>query len=272
MEIHDAAESEPRVLYEDESLVAVRKPPRMHSAPGLGGGGLCAWVFERYPEIREAGGRGRESPGEGGLLHRLDYDTSGLVLFARRAEAFEELLRQQRSGRFLKDYLAFCSPSRNASPAGSIPPLAAPGGVGEEAWNRARASLDAEALAALLGPLRVTSGPGSPPVLSSAFRPFGPRGAKVACLAGPEAERGKPLYETLLLGCAPNAPRGSLRLRARLARGFRHQVRAQLAWVGLPIRGDALYGGEPDSRLRLYAVRLAFSHPLSGAPVELSDE
>ena len=63
-----------------------------------------------------------------------------------------------------------------------------------------------------------------------------------------------------------------MEIRVGLSRGFRHQVRAQLAWIGLPISGDLLYGGRLDERLRLYAVGLSFTHPLTGNPMLLSAE
>jgi 23S rRNA pseudouridine1911/1915/1917 synthase len=62
-----------------------------------------------------------------------------------------------------------------------------------------------------------------------------------------------------------------LLVEARPATGRKHQIRAHLAHAGLPILGDALYGGEPggaDSlgvpRLMLHAARLALRHPVSG--------
>jgi 23S rRNA pseudouridine1911/1915/1917 synthase len=51
-----------------------------------------------------------------------------------------------------------------------------------------------------------------------------------------------------------------------LARGFRHQLRCHLAWIGLPIRGDALYGGGGTGPLALKAQGLAFFDPLDGRP------
>jgi 23S rRNA pseudouridine1911/1915/1917 synthase len=65
----------------------------------------------------------------------------------------------------------------------------------------------------------------------------------------------------------------ALLLRARLDRGFRHQVRAHLSFLGFPILGDPLYGapvppGAVD-RLYLHASRLQFEHPVTGARVSV---
>jgi Pseudouridylate synthases, 23S RNA-specific len=271
---------EPRIIYEDEDLVAILKPSRMHSAPGKGGGDLCAWAFERFPELglvrslSPCGDRAQgRAPGEGGLLHRLDYETSGLVLFARNDQAFAALLEQQAAGLFHKEYAAFCRPggqstegqsSRGDWPAGSIPARGRPIGVDSEAWDRAREAGDSVGLSALLSSGRCA--------IECSFRPFGPGQARVACMAPgrPAARRsGGAVYRSELVAAAERSG-GELELRMALARGFRHQLRAQLAWIGLPISGDSLYGGASDERLRLYAIRLTFFHPAHGESVSLS--
>ena len=264
------------LLYEDPSVLAVIKPARMHSAPGLGGGDLCAWVFERYPDAALAGaGSVRRQPAgrpaaEGGLLHRLDYETSGIVLFARTAAAFADLLGQQERGAFLKEYTAFSHVAALASPAGSAPPEGFPAGVVEGAWADARSRGDVASLAAQLGAARE----GGACSVSCAFRPFGPKGARVACLRPAAAPAGKAgaAYSSEILAAAADAAATAVALRVGLSRGFRHQIRAQLAWIGLPISGDSIYGGAPDDRLRLFAVGLAFVHPSTGEPTSLSAE
>jgi 23S rRNA-/tRNA-specific pseudouridylate synthase len=93
------------------------------------------------------------------------------------------------------------------------------------------------------------------------------------------AEGGKDaasIYRSDILGCdflegSQEGEGPQLELRLRLSRGFRHQIRAQLAWIGLPIAGDLLYGGAPNERLRLYAIRLSFTHPASGQPFSISE-
>jgi 23S rRNA-/tRNA-specific pseudouridylate synthase len=285
MDFPEEEPTEPEIVYEDDWLVAVRKPVRMHSAPGFGQGELCAWVFERYPEAGTvvapaAGSGGDPSAGlpvsrragsprsEGGLLHRLDYETSGLVLFARSGEAFASLLEQQARGAFHKEYTALSSPSASDEPKGSRPARGLPEGVEGGAWAEAREALDAGALSALLAASIERGRGGEGCGLVSAFRPYGPKGARVACLGRVASTEAAAVYRSGILAAAVRPRRSAgeepIELRLGLARGFRHQLRAQLAWIGLPILGDPLYGGAPDSRLRLYAVKLSFAHPVSG--------
>jgi 23S rRNA-/tRNA-specific pseudouridylate synthase len=254
---------EPEVVYEDPGLAAVYKPRRMHSAPGAGGGGLCAWVFERYPEaaaVRAPAGRAatRRREPEGGLLHRLDFETSGLVVFARDDETFASLLAQQDEGLFLKEYLARSSSGVEDGPAGSRPPRGVPLGIDGVAWASARDRRDAEGMAALI---RSSRAAGAEPRIECSFRAYGPGSAAVACLGAAAGAA----YRADLLDA--RASEGRIELTLGLARGFRHQLRAQLAWIGLPMDGDPLYGGVPADRLYLHAARVAFVHPRSGSPL-----
>lgn len=64
---------------------------------------------------------------------------------------------------------------------------------------------------------------------------------------------------------APRSPPGPRRLwELDLLTGRRHQARVHLAWLGLPILGDDLYGGEPAARLFLHALRLDLSAAVPG--------
>jgi 23S rRNA pseudouridine1911/1915/1917 synthase len=53
-----------------------------------------------------------------------------------------------------------------------------------------------------------------------------------------------------------------------IARGFRHQIRAHFAWLGLPLIGDRLYGGRESPLLRLVASRIEFKHPATGEAIQ----
>lgn len=94
------------VLYEDDALIAVDKPPGLPAQPTPGGAlSLLKLVSERL---------GRDA----GLVHRLDRETSGVTVFAKTAAATRELARQFREGKARKRYLAAVKPG--LAPAGRI--------------------------------------------------------------------------------------------------------------------------------------------------------
>lgn len=91
------------VRLETPHLVIVAKPAGQPSAPLRGEAGtLAGALFGRYPEMAGVG----HSPREPGLLHRLDTQTSGLVVAARTADAFERLHAALTQGAIQKRYLA----------------------------------------------------------------------------------------------------------------------------------------------------------------------
>ncbi|MGO9310650.1 MAG: RluA family pseudouridine synthase [Spirochaetia bacterium] len=95
------------VRYEDPALLVVEKPAGVHTAPLQPGetGTLVDMVIRSYPEVAALPGI---KPVEPGLVHRLDRDTSGLVVVARTPEAFDSLRRCFESGGARKQYLAAC--------------------------------------------------------------------------------------------------------------------------------------------------------------------
>lgn len=94
------------VLYEDAHFVAVAKSAGVPSHPlREGEGGTVAGALvARYPEMAGVG----YSPREPGILHRLDTDTSGVLLAARTKEAFDALRDALRGGLIDKRYRALC--------------------------------------------------------------------------------------------------------------------------------------------------------------------
>jgi 23S rRNA pseudouridine1911/1915/1917 synthase len=77
------------VVYEDDDLLVIDKPAGLVVHPGAGNatGTMVQGLLARYPEIREVG-----DPERPGVVHRLDKDTSGLMLVARTQAAYEELV------------------------------------------------------------------------------------------------------------------------------------------------------------------------------------
>ena len=92
-----------RVVHEDATLVVLDKPAGMvvHPSSVVVGGTLAELAAERYGELPALQGEDRP-----GVVHRLDAETSGLLVLARTREAGEELLRQFREREVEKLYLA----------------------------------------------------------------------------------------------------------------------------------------------------------------------
>jgi 23S rRNA pseudouridine1911/1915/1917 synthase len=91
------------ILYEDGALIALNKPPGLvvHPAPGHWSKTLVNALLFRYPELRGVG-----DPARPGIVHRLDKDTSGVLVVARTSFAHQHLLRQFKTRQAVKSYLA----------------------------------------------------------------------------------------------------------------------------------------------------------------------
>jgi 23S rRNA pseudouridine1911/1915/1917 synthase len=95
------------LLYEDDAVVVVNKPAGVPSHPIRADelGTLASALVARFPEMASIGYR----PLEPGILHRLDTQTSGVLLAARKPQAFERLSLAHKRGEIDKRYLALCS-------------------------------------------------------------------------------------------------------------------------------------------------------------------
>lgn len=199
------------VVHEDESLLVVDKPAGVVVHPARG-----------HPEgtlVQALAGRaaGGSDPTRAGIVHRLDRDTSGLLIVARSQEAHRALQRMLSARLIRREYLALVE-GRPPSRAGTID---AP--IGRDRRRRTRMSTDTDR----------------------------PREART------HFELERPL------------PAASL-LRVRLETGRTHQIRVHLQAIGLPVAGDPEYGRAGAYGLErqfLHAARLAFSHPVTGAPL-----
>lgn len=91
------------VLYEDRDIVVVDKPIGLIVHPGSGKvmGTLANGLLSRYPEIEGVGQVDRW-----GIVHRLDRDTSGVMVVARTQGAYERLVEMMRSRTITRRYLA----------------------------------------------------------------------------------------------------------------------------------------------------------------------
>ncbi|MCC6905522.1 MAG: RluA family pseudouridine synthase [Anaerolineae bacterium] len=91
------------VIYEDGDLAVINKPAGMvvHPAEGNLSGTLVNAALARWPQIAAVGEEGRA-----GIVHRLDKDTSGVILLAKTPEALEALQAQFRERTVSKMYIA----------------------------------------------------------------------------------------------------------------------------------------------------------------------
>jgi 23S rRNA pseudouridine1911/1915/1917 synthase len=201
------------VAYEDEYLVVVDKPAGVvvHPARGHWHGTLAQAL-----EGRVSGG---EDAYRAGIVHRLDRDTSGLLVVAKSDAVHTALKEALQRREIVREYLALVE-GRPPARSGTID---AP--IGRDRRVRTRHSTDTDE----------------------------PR----------EALTHFTLERAL--------PRATL-LRVRLDTGRTHQIRVHLQAIGHPVCGDPEYGTAGLyglGRQFLHAERLAFTHPVTGADIDV---
>jgi len=120
-----------RIAWEDEHLLVVDKPAGVvvHPAPGHRGGTLVHGL------VGVAGGGEEERRG---IVHRLDRDTSGLIVVAKTEDAFAGLREQVRAGALEREYLALVQ----GHPRSRRGTIEAP--IGRDRTDPLRRSLDTE--------------------------------------------------------------------------------------------------------------------------------
>ncbi|MCC6616752.1 MAG: RluA family pseudouridine synthase [Anaerolineae bacterium] len=92
-----------KIIYEDEDIAVIEKPAGLVVHPGAGNerGTLVSALLARYPEIEQIPIAAKRR----GIVHRLDKDTSGVILVARNAAAMHKLMAQFQARTVEKVYL-----------------------------------------------------------------------------------------------------------------------------------------------------------------------
>jgi len=92
------------LLFNDDAVFAAYKPAGLHSVrlPSGGGASLADMLLASDPCLAQAS----SNPGDAGLIHRLDRDTSGIVLGAKSREVWDMLFKDLLAGSIHKTYIA----------------------------------------------------------------------------------------------------------------------------------------------------------------------
>lgn len=203
------------ILEETQDFLVVFKNHSVPSAPGNTPNSCYELVAKDFPEISNVSGK---KAGEGGLIHRLDTETAGLLLFAKNQKFYDLIIKEQEESRFLKYYTAYCS-----------------------CFESQLEKIDLK-----------------PKSLTSFFRPFGEKGAIVKPIFNLETETkankkksGTKQYTTNILSIEKQLEKKIygktlilFKIKCSIFAGFRHQVRSHLASQNLPVFGDGKYNLE----------------------------
>jgi 23S rRNA pseudouridine1911/1915/1917 synthase len=237
---------EPKIIFEDEEILVLEKPAGMvvnRAETTKGEETVQDWVGRKL-KIKDFYGRG-------GIVHRLDKETSGLLMVAKTLKAFENLQRQFKERKVKKKYLALVH--------GRVEPSS---GVIEASISRS--PYDRKKFGVFLGGREARTRykvievgkweVGSP-------RGLAPRGSESG--SGDEKWGKKKSKPLTFLELTPET-------------GRTHQIRVHLKYIGHPLVGDEKYAGRKTAREDrqwcprqfLHASELSFTHPKTGKKVE----
>lgn len=92
----------PQIIHEDKDLLVIDKPPGLHSVQQSKSqeASLAEWLTKEYPSLARVG----KNEGESGLVQRLDFETSGLILVAKHNTIWDSLHESIMKGEIDKSY------------------------------------------------------------------------------------------------------------------------------------------------------------------------
>jgi 23S rRNA pseudouridine1911/1915/1917 synthase len=213
------------IAFKDRHLLVINKPAGLVVHPGAGnaGGTLQNALLHFDPNLAQLP--------RGGIVHRLDKDTTGLLVVARNLETHTALTRMLEAHDIQREYEAVCVGVMTGGGNVDAP-------IGRHPMDRLRQAIRED------GREAVTH------------------------------------YRVL------HRYRGHTHVRLQLETGRTHQIRVHMAHIHYPLVGDRVYGGRlllPKGasselidairgfkRQALHAARLAFEHPATGKPVDVT--
>ena len=229
-------------VYDDDDLCVIDKPAGMVVHPGAGhpDGTIANALLFRFPELSIGGER------RPGIVHRLDKETSGLLVVAKTDQALRSLARLFHDREIDKRYLALCLGTPTKTPTATAASF-------ELITGHQRSHADRRRYSTRLPAPEVDGGP-----VRRAHSRFTVRETRDSVAV----------------------------VDVELLTGRTHQIRAHLADLGHPLLQDDLYGGaHAEKRIRngavhdavvrlkrhaLHAITLQFDHPRTGIPLSFT--
>lgn len=236
------------VIYEDDAMLVLNKPAGMAVH---GGSGISLGVIEQL-RLERPQAKFLE------LVHRLDRETSGVLMVAKKRSALTALHEAMRQHQMDKRYVMLV--------------------LGQWTEKKKKVTLDLQKFITAEGERRVQV-VDDPRLLNTLGMAKSLKTAGIA--AKQQASRGKFEVETqtsetwfyLTQPCGPYSL-----LQAKLVTGRTHQLRVQLAHLGFPILGDDKYGDfalnkqlmkQGLKRMFLHSSETRIAHPVTGEPLHL---
>jgi RluA family pseudouridine synthase len=219
----------PCVIFEDEHLLVVHKPAGWNThAPGPHTGeGIYDWLRHREPRWATLA-----------ILHRLDKETSGVMVFGKTPAANRSLTEQFTERRVRKKYLLLTD---RPVPQREFAVKTALVRTGEKYASRPPHA------GAEIAETKFCRSRGDETQIQ-----IGNRSRRAGAI-GNELETPHVVFYNYV--------------EALPLTGRTHQIRVHAAESGFPILGDTLYGGTPAARVFLHAAEISFAHPATGEPV-----
>jgi 23S rRNA pseudouridine1911/1915/1917 synthase len=208
---------EVKIISESEDFIVLHKPPNVHCHPHAYQDRdtlLNFLVTQKKWDCLEVNCDHYDR----GLLYRLDFETSGVIILAKNQKFFHLMRESFNTSMKRKFYWAIVEGDFNQ----------------EGTWVHY-------------------------------FRPSGQKGSKQKVTNTPleGATVGRLTVKKVF------SKEGKSLLLVNLKTGLRHQIRAQLSHLGFPILGDELYGGHPNRRIFLHALRYEFTEVVEDQDAEL---
>lgn len=236
------------VIYEDEAMLALNKPAGMAVH---GGSGISLGVIEQL-RLERPQAKFLE------LVHRLDRETSGVLMIAKKRSALTALHEAMRHHRMDKRYLMMVQ--------------------GQWTEAKKKVTLDLQKYVTASGERRVQ-------VIDQPLLQAEPGGRKSlksgGVVARQQAKQGKFEVESQVSETwfyLQEALGACSLLQAKLITGRTHQLRVQLSHLGYPILGDDKYGDfalnkqltkQGLKRMYLHSSETRIAHPVTGEPLHL---